>query len=82
MPVTVTVPLNVTWIDTDAPARYAPLAVVDVTLVTVVGGGLITKLLFAPSEPAAPGAARVRTAGFNATSLIAPLFSDRALIEV
>ena len=81
MPATVTDPLNVTWIATDAPARYVPLAVVDVTLVTVVGGGLIAKLLLVPSEPAVPGADSVRTAGFDAASLMAPPFSDRALIE-
>src|SRR6476660_2692759 len=41
----------------------------------------ITKLLFAPSEPVAPGETRVRVALLPAGSLIVPLLRANAVVE-
>ena len=40
----------------------------------------MTIFLFAPSEPAAPGAARVKTAALPAASVIVPPAVDKLLV--
>ena len=49
----------------------------EVTLVTVGTTPSITKALFAPKEPEAPGEAKVNVAAFPAASFIVPLFNAR-----
>ena len=56
-----------------------PIAWLIVTVGAVVS---MTMFLLAPSEPAAPGAARVRTALLVAASRIVPPLSARAVVEV
>ena len=55
-----------------------PLAVVEVTLVTVGAVVSMTMFLLAPSEPRAPGVGSVRVALLVAASLIVPPLSVRA----
>ena len=59
-----------------------PSEVVEVTLVTVGTTPSITKALFAPKEPEAPGEAKVNVAALPAASFIVPLFSAKALVLI
>ena len=63
-----------------SPALYVPFAVLDVTFVTVPAVVSITIALFALSELAAPGVARVRVAALAATSCMVPPFSASAVV--
>ena len=54
---------------------------VEVTLVTAGGVPSMTMALLAPSDPAAPGAASVRSALLLATSRMVPPASARAALD-
>jgi hypothetical protein len=82
VPVTVTGLLNPTVTGTIAPAPYVAFASVDVTPVIVGAVVSIMMLLFAPSEPAEPGAGNVRFAGLLAESSIVPPFNVNAVADV
>ena len=72
---------NVTVTGMVFPVWYAPLGLVDEMFVTIGAVVVIMMSLFAPSEFAAPGAGRVRTALLFDASLIVPLFSFSELVE-
>ena len=78
MPVTVTGSPKVTVTSITSPALYVPFALVDVTFVTAGAAPSITNALFAPSEPAAPGADSVSVASLLAPSWIVPPASASA----
>ena len=80
VPVTVTASENATSTEMVSPILYVPSVVLEVTFETVGAVVSITSALFAPSEPAAPGAASVRVEALPAPSAIVPLL--RASEEV
>ena len=53
-----------------------------VALLDRVTVGMIANALFAPSDPLAPGVARVSVATLPATSLIVPLFKANELVAI
>ena len=65
-----------------SPALQDPFAVVDVTDDTIGAPVSITKALFAPNEPEAPGLASVKVALFPAPSRIVPLFNAKELVAL
>ncbi len=75
VPVTVTASLNVTVTGTTWPARYLPLGSGEETPLTVGWVVSMTRFFVAPSDPAAPGAARVRVALRATTSRMVPPLS-------
>ena len=79
VPVTVTDSLNATVTSITSPALYVPFDLVDVTFVTSGAAVSIIKTLFAPSEPAVPGAGRVSVASLPPPSWIVPPPSASAL---
>ena len=70
--------LNVAVTSITSPVLYVPFGLVDVTFVTSGAAVSITSALFAPSEPAAPGADSVSVALFPAPSRIVPPASANA----
>ena len=82
VPVTKIVSVNLTVTSMTAPALYEPLALVEETVATAGAVVSMTRSLLAPSEPAAPGDASVRTAAFPAPSAIVPPLSASAEVDV
>ena len=83
MPVTFTVSLNVTWILIDSPDIYVPLAVEEVTLVTVGAVVSITRSLLSASEPEAPGDGKVNVALFPDESfIVAPFCATKEVVAL
>ena len=82
VPVTSTISSNTTC-TLMAPDVYVPLAVDDVTLVTV--GAVVSMMiaLLAPRLPAAAGATSVKVAGVApAVALIVPAFNSSDVVAV
>ena len=72
VPVTVTGSLNWTVTGTTWPALYEPSASVELTLMTVGAAVSMTRFLFKPREPDAPGVGSVRSAALPAGSTMVP----------
>ena len=79
---TLTASEKATEMEMESPALYVPSAVEEVTPLIVGATPSITRALLLAKEPEAPGDARVRVALLPALSLMVPLFSERADVEV
>ena len=78
VPVTMTDSLKYTCTLIASPTLYVPFGLVDVTFVTAGASASMTRALFAPSEPAAPGAGSVSVASLPTPSRIVPPASANA----
>ena len=82
VPVTVTFSLKLTVTRITEPALYEPLAVAEVTELTVGAAVSMTMFLLAPRLLAAPGVASVRVALLVAASWIVPPLRARAVVAL
>src|SRR4051794_39139005 len=80
-PATVTGSLKVSWTWIVAPAAYEPSALEAETDEIVAAVVSTTRLLFAASEPEAPGVGSTSEASFVAASRIVPPLRMRAAID-
>jgi hypothetical protein len=66
------------------PLKATPATALKLTGVAVITVAVvpITMFLFAPSDPAAPGAGSVRLAALFAVSLMVPPLSDSAVVDL